>query len=156
MSVQDRQPRYDVDWKARLRCREWREAYRVAAANVSRGGAFFATTRMPPIGGRLEVSLELPDATKVTLTGVCVHVRTPEQARALGRAPGFGMRFDQVPDGDLAKLEALAQAAGVPVEVHDFGPDDDLDDPKRDAMAPSLPDAPSVRLTPGPPRGGKG
>lgn len=153
MSVQDREPRYDVAWKARLRCREWREAYRVATANVSRGGAFFASPRTPAVGGRVEVSLELPDSTTVTLPGVCVHVRTPEQARAQGRAPGFGMRFDDVPDGDLARLEALARAAGVPIEVRDDGAAAAPDEPRRDAPAP-LPEAPSVRLTAGPRRGG--
>jgi len=153
VSLIDREPRYDVAWKARLRCREWREAYRVATANVSRGGAFFAAPRTPAVGTRVEVSLELPDGTTVKLTGLCVHVRTPEQAKAQRRAPGFGMRFDAAAEGDLARLEALAQEAGVPVEVRDGGPDEDTDVLARDAPAP-LPAAPSVKLTPGP-RGGR-
>jgi Tfp pilus assembly protein PilZ len=154
MSHRDREPRFEVAWRARLRCREWHDAFRVATANVSRGGAFFASARTPAVGARVEVALELPDASTVTLTGLCVHVRTPEQARAQGRAPGFGMRFDDAPGGDLARLEALAQAAGVPVEVRDDERDRGGGEPLRGAPLP-LPESPSVRLGPGPPRGGR-
>jgi hypothetical protein len=153
VTIQQRDPRYEVTWKARLRCREWREAYRVATANVSRGGAFFAAPRTPTPGARVEVSLELPDATTVTLTGICVHVRTAEQARGQGRPPGFGLRFDQAAEGDLARLEGLAQEAGVPVEVSDGGRDEEPDERPHEHATP-LPAAPSVRLTPGP-RGGR-
>jgi len=152
MTIQTRQPRYEVAWRARLRCREWSAAYRVATANVSRGGAFLTAVRIPPVGARVEVALELPDGTVLTLAGECVHVHPPEQAREEGRPPGFGMRFDRAASGDLTKLEALAQAAGVPVEVHDDDHDDDLGAPPPLAAPVPLPEAPAVQLmrTPSP------
>jgi hypothetical protein len=144
MTSEDRQPRYEVAWRARLRCREWHLAYRVVTANVSGGGAFLAAARCPPVGARVEVALELPDATVLTLTGECVHVRTPEQTRAQGRPPGFGLCFDRAPAGDLIKLVALAEAAGVPVEVCDGNRDEEVAAPL--AASAALPEAPAVSL----------
>ncbi|MBI5478380.1 MAG: hypothetical protein HY906_05955, partial [Deltaproteobacteria bacterium] len=58
-----RQPRFRVEWRARLRCRDWHVVHGVATGNVSRGGVFLTTSRPPAVGVRVEVELELPDGT---------------------------------------------------------------------------------------------
>jgi molecular chaperone DnaK len=111
-------PRYDVTWRARLKCTEWITVMRVATANLSRGGAFFASTTPPRLGTPLLIELELPDHSTMSLRGECVHVRTAAEARLQGRRPGFGVRFEQSHAVDLMLLEEMAKAAGAsPDEV---------------------------------------
>ncbi|MBI5478241.1 MAG: PilZ domain-containing protein, partial [Deltaproteobacteria bacterium] len=105
--------RFDVTWRARLRCTDWVTVIRVATANVSRGGAFFASTTPPRLGTRLAIELELPDGTGASLRGECVHVRTAAEARVQGRRPGFGVKFDPAHAVDLMLLEEMARAAGA-------------------------------------------
>lgn len=109
-------PRFDVAWRARLRCADWVTVMRVATANVSRGGAFFASTTPPRLGVRLLIELELPDHSSVELFGECVHLRTAAEARLQGRRPGFGVRFDPSHAVDLMLLEEMAKAAGAEQE----------------------------------------
>jgi molecular chaperone DnaK len=105
--------RFDVAWRARLKCTDWVTVMRVATANVSRGGAFFASTTPPRLGTRLLIELELPDRSTVSLFGECVHLRTAAEARLQGRRPGFGVRFDSSHAVDLMLLEEMAKAAGA-------------------------------------------
>jgi molecular chaperone DnaK (HSP70) len=105
--------RYDVAWRARLKCTDWVTVMRVATANVSRGGAFFASTTPPRLGTRLLIELELPDRSVVELFGECVHIRSAAEARLHGRRPGFGVRFDASHAVDLMLLEEMAKAAGA-------------------------------------------
>jgi molecular chaperone DnaK len=106
-------PRFDVAWRARLKCTDWVTVMRVATANVSRGGAFFSSTTPPRLGTRLVIELDLPDGNSVSLRGECVHVRTAAEARLQGRRPGFGVRFDSAHAVDLMLLEEMAKAAGA-------------------------------------------
>jgi actin-like ATPase involved in cell morphogenesis/Tfp pilus assembly protein PilZ len=109
-------PRYDVDWRVKLRCQDWNAAQRVAAANVSRGGLFIATGKPPVLGSRVELAIDLPDGASLVLHGECVHVRTPEQALSQGRSPGFGLKIDDAHQGDLILLEEMARVSLAPVE----------------------------------------
>ena len=105
-------PRFDVDWRVKLRCADWNAAQRVAAANVSRGGLFIATSKPPTVGARVELAIDLPDGSNLLLRGSCVHVRTPEQALQLQKSPGFGLRVDDAQMGDLLLLEEMARVVG--------------------------------------------
>ena len=107
-----RRQRFRVQWRARIQCPDWLTVGRLATADVSRGGLFLATESPPPPGTRVELELELPDRTKLSLGGTCVHVRDPEQARAGGRPAGFGLRFERAHAVDLMLLEEMARVAG--------------------------------------------
>ncbi|HEY3354387.1 MAG TPA: Hsp70 family protein [Polyangia bacterium] len=109
-------PRFDVDWRVKLRCPDWKSAQRVAAANVSRGGLFISTHKPPTIGSQVEVLVELPDGTALLLRGACVHIRSQEQALKDGRSPGFGLKIDDTHATDLMLLEEVARASVAPVE----------------------------------------
>jgi hypothetical protein len=110
-----RRQRFRVQWRARIKCPDWPTVERVATANVSRGGLFLATESPPPEGVQVERELELPDRTKLSLGGTCVHVRAPEQARSEARPAGFGLRFEHAHAVDLMLLEEMARVAGVPI-----------------------------------------
>src|SRR5262245_8465559 len=86
--------RYDVDWRVTLKCTDWRIAGRLAVQNASRGGLFLLTSRPPPPGTQVELTVELPDGGKLQLTGTVAHVVTPERAAADGRSPGIGVKLD--------------------------------------------------------------
>ena len=145
----NRQPRSRVEWRARLRCRDWHMARRVATANVSRGGVFLVTDEPPAVGAIVDVGVELPDGTMLTLAAECVHVRSSAEAFAQGRPAGFGARFRPADAADLMLLEELAQAAGVPTEVRDEreGGPHRLAAPAAAAAAPP----PAPRVAPRPP-----
>jgi hypothetical protein len=107
--------RFDVDWRVRLKCSDWNAAQRVAAANVSRGGLFIATGKPPTIGARVELAIDLPDGSNLVLKGHCIHVRSPEQALATQKSPGFGLKVDEAQLADLVLLEEMARVASTPV-----------------------------------------
>jgi molecular chaperone DnaK len=116
---QNRQsPRFDVDWRVKLKCADWNAAQRVAAANVSRGGLFIATGKPPTVGARVELAIDLPDGSNLLLRGTCVHVRSPEQALQLQKSPGFGLKVDDSQMGDLLLLEEMARVSAMtPAEL---------------------------------------
>src|SRR5262252_2800637 len=87
-------PRYAVDWRVSLRCKDWGVVSRVAAQNASRGGVFLLTSRSPAIGTEVELAVQLPDGTVAELRGKVQHVVTPERAVAENRSPGIGVKID--------------------------------------------------------------
>ena len=48
--AQRQHQRHAVDWRVNVKCKDWRMAGRLAAANATRGGLFLYTTTIPPIG----------------------------------------------------------------------------------------------------------
>ena len=111
-----RRQRFRVQWRARIQCPDWLTVQRVATANVSRGGLFLATGCPPPTGTEVELELELPDGTRLSLGGTCVHVRDYKQACEATQPAGFGLRFERAHAVDLMLLEEMARVAGVPLE----------------------------------------
>ena len=102
--------RFDVDWRVQLKVPSWAAAARVAAANASRTGVFLLTTRPPPIGTMVTLTIGLPDGRAVDVEAEVVRVVTPEQAAVEGatHGPGVGVRFRD--NGiDLALLESQAR-----------------------------------------------
>ncbi len=86
-------------------------AGRLAAANASRGGLFLYTTKIPPIGTAVELTVQLPDGTRLSLQGTVQHVVTAEQAAEAGGGAGIGVKFDDQHQSDLLLLEHMAEAA---------------------------------------------
>jgi actin-like ATPase involved in cell morphogenesis/Tfp pilus assembly protein PilZ len=109
--AQRQHQRHAVDWRVNVKCKDWRMAGRLAAANASRGGLFLYTTKIPPIGTEVELSVQLPDGQRLALKGKVQHVVTAEQAAAQGGGAGIGVKFDARHEHDLLLLEQMAQAA---------------------------------------------
>lgn len=110
--------RYAADWRVTLKCPDWRFAAKVAAANASRGGLFLLTSRPPEVGAVVALTVELPDGTKLAVTGTVQHVVTAERAAAEGRSPGIGVRIDPKHASDLLLLEQMAKMS----ETHQVAP----------------------------------
>jgi actin-like ATPase involved in cell morphogenesis/Tfp pilus assembly protein PilZ len=107
-------PRHPVDWRVKVTCKDWRMAGRVAAANASRGGLFLYASKIPPIGTKVELSVQLPDGSKLALRGTVQHVVTAEQAARTGGTAGMGVKFDEEHESDLLLLDQMAQSAEAP------------------------------------------
>src|SRR5262250_2256593 len=104
-------PRFNVDWRVSLRCKDWGSVSRVAAENASRGGVFLLTSRPPAVGSEVELAIQLPDGTLAELRGRVQHVVTPERALAEKRSAGIGVKIDDRHAVDLLLLEQMAAAA---------------------------------------------
>ncbi len=140
-----REKRYPVDWHVSFRCPDWATVSRVTAENASRGGLFLLTSRPPPVGAKVELTLSLPDATELKLTATVQHIITAERGAAERRNPGFGVRVDATHASDLVLLEAMAAAAQISptvpatVVAEGTGPEDVLTEP------PTIPRKPTRR-----------
>src|SRR5262249_34732159 len=95
-----RSPRFDAHLPARVSCTEWAQVERLVTLNVSRGGVFLRSARIPAIGSPLRLDLELPNGMKLQLGCTVVHTLSPDQAAAAGGAPGFGVQFDPGHESD--------------------------------------------------------
>jgi Tfp pilus assembly protein PilZ len=76
--------------------------------DVSAGGIFVATIDTPPIGTNVDVTVTLPDATKLDLVGVVRWVRDPAQASP-GLPAGCGIEWDELPMDALRSLLHFAE-----------------------------------------------
>jgi len=76
--------------------------------DVSAGGIFVATVDTPPIGAEVEVTVTLPDATRLELAGVVRWVREPAQSSP-GLPPGVGIEWDALPMDALRSLLHFAE-----------------------------------------------
>jgi uncharacterized protein (TIGR02266 family) len=76
--------------------------------DVSAGGIFVATHQGPPLGTVVDVTVTLPDATKVALGGTVRWVRSVERASP-GLPPGIGIEWDTLPMEALRSLLHFAE-----------------------------------------------
>ena len=76
--------------------------------DVSAGGIFVATVDTPPIGADVEVTVTLPDGTRLELAGAVRWVREPEQASP-GLPAGVGIEWDTLPMEALRLLLRFAE-----------------------------------------------
>jgi uncharacterized protein (TIGR02266 family) len=76
--------------------------------DVSAGGIFVATFDSPPIGSQVEVTVRLPDGSKIDLIGVVRWVR--DSARATPGLPaGCGIEWNELPMDALRGLLHFAE-----------------------------------------------
>lgn len=76
--------------------------YAGLTSDVSEGGVFVATGHTLPVGTRVTVSIQLPDAADPhQVEGIVRWIREPEVCRG-GAVPGYGVQFD------VLSAEALA------------------------------------------------
>ena len=76
--------------------------------DVSAGGIFVATIDTPPVGTHVEVTVTLPDGTRLELEGAVRWVREVEQASP-GLPPGCGIEWDELPMDALRALLHFAE-----------------------------------------------
>lgn len=100
--------RYPTAWAVEIKATDWHEVLSLSTRDVSRGGLFVSTDEPLPLNTRVEVTLVLPDETVFQIEGEVVHRLLPARAETLGRAPGFGLRFDERYLDELKLLEVMA------------------------------------------------
>lgn len=101
--------RVDTGYPVTLFCQG--ETYRVKATNLSIGGVFI-TTKLPLQAGALvHLRLNLPDRT---------FVQSTAQVRFVQPEVGVGVRFLEISEGDLAKINDVIEKANVEKEPEDI------------------------------------
>jgi uncharacterized protein (TIGR02266 family) len=81
--------------------------YTGLTADISIGGVFVATHALWPIGTRVCVRLGLPDCERVFVLDA--EVRWIRDGRFSTLPPGFGARFENLPDDALLALTRFVQ-----------------------------------------------
>ena len=106
----DRAERFPAEFRIGVACKEWTQVEKLITSNASRSGVFIRGQKAPAVGSHLTLSVELPDGSKLDLTGTVVHVVSPKQAHERGGVAGFGVRLAAAHEADLVLLESMAQA----------------------------------------------
>src|SRR5215831_4662737 len=105
-----RPTRFPVHFQVAVACREWAHVERLITLNASRGGVFLRSPKSPLVGTPLQLDIELPDGSGLSLAGTVIHVISPEAATSLRVAPGFGVKLDPAHEPDLILLESMARS----------------------------------------------
>ena len=101
--------RVDTGYPVTLFCQG--ETYRVKATNLSIGGVFIATKLPLQIGALVHLRLNLPDRTSIQATA---------QVRFVQGAVGIGVRFLEIAESDLAKVQEIIDKSAAEKEPDDM------------------------------------
>ncbi len=75
------------------------------AENLSAGGVFIATHKLKPVGSRIELSINLPEAANVRALGEVRWIRVfNEQSDT---PPGMGVRFLEIDDASVTAIDGF-------------------------------------------------
>ncbi|HEY4717278.1 MAG TPA: TIGR02266 family protein [bacterium] len=77
--------------------------------DISKGGIFIKTINPLPYETNVMVTLVLPDTNKIDLAGRVVYILKEDDAKVLGRSPGIGIQFVDVPTELSKKLEEFIE-----------------------------------------------
>lgn len=101
--------RVDTGYPVTLFCQG--ETYRVKATNLSIGGVFIATKLPLQAGALVHLRLNLPDRAFVQATA---------QVRFVQPDVGVGVRFLEIAESDLAKINEIIEKANLEKEPEDM------------------------------------
>lgn len=101
--------RVDTGYPVTLFCQG--ETYRVKATNLSVGGVFIATKLPLQLGALVHLRLNLPDRTFVQATA---------QVRFVQGEVGVGVRFLEIAESDLAKVQEIVEKNSAEKEADDL------------------------------------
>ncbi len=93
------------------RCSSWPKFLKLFTGDISEGGLFVPTPEPATVGETIELELELPDHSKIPLTGTIVNVISQQQAAARGRSPGIGIRIEHPSGKQAQQFELLLKMA---------------------------------------------
>ena len=101
--------RVDTGYPVTLFCQG--ETYRVKATNLSIGGVFIATRLPLELGALVHLRLNLPDRTFIQATA---------QVRFVQGSVGIGVRFLEIAESDLAKVQEIIDKSSAEKEPDDL------------------------------------
>ncbi len=79
------------------------ETERTRLRDISRGGAFIVSERVPPVGERIEVTLDAPDGERIQLCSVVSWIRSEHPHR------GFGVSFRPADPATARRLSEVVR-----------------------------------------------
>lgn len=86
-------------------------AFAAACKNIGAGGVFVVTDRLPQVGTRLAIKLQLPQQDRPLSVGAEVRWTRPgNPAAGELQPPGMGLRFVNLPVGALIAIHELLLA----------------------------------------------
>ncbi len=95
----------------KLNCRSWQQLAAIYARDLSRSAFFLKTSKPPPLGTQVHISLTLPSDTSVELVGT-IHA-SYEAGEFGGRGPGIDIHLLQVPHSVMWLIESALTSAGL-------------------------------------------
>lgn len=75
------------------------------AENLSAGGVFIATHKLKPVGSKIELSINLPDAVTVRALGEVRWIRVFNERS--DTPPGMGVKFLEIDDACVAAISGF-------------------------------------------------
>jgi CheY-like chemotaxis protein/Tfp pilus assembly protein PilZ len=87
--------------------------------DLSAHGLYIRTEALLPVGEETEIAVELPNGTRLVLSGRVAHMLTPSAARALGRHPGMG--FELTGPDTAARLQLRTHIDSLRTELTNPG-----------------------------------
>jgi molecular chaperone DnaK len=120
MESDRRSQRYPSNRPLQLRCDTWNEFVETYASDVCRGGMFIQSESPPEVLSSVEVRLQLPEGTEISLNARVVHVVSAEQAAArAGGTPGIGVEFVHIDAEQKRQILQLVEFARTQGEHED-------------------------------------
>lgn len=93
----------------RLRCASWKQLAAIFQRDLTRGALFLKTSKPPPVGTPMRISLTLPSDSMIILAGaVQKHVGPGGMD---GRGPGVDVRLEAIPQTAMWMIESALTAA---------------------------------------------
>ena len=111
--------RYGFQIELAIKCSSWPHFIDLYTGDVSQSGAFVPTDETAHVGENVDVTLHLPDASEILLTGTVVNVVT---GGAPDRQPGLGIHFNALGGDESRRFDEVLAAARSAQPVPDPPP----------------------------------
>ena len=98
----------------RVRLDDGRRVFFGYAKNISQSGMFIATVNPRCRGEQFDVEMTLPAPLEMTLSCRCEVIWTRDFRKSSELEPGMGLRFLDLPEETMAKIETWIEADEAP------------------------------------------
>ncbi len=96
----------------KLNCKSWQQLSAIHSRDLCRGAFFLKTSKPPPLGTMVRISLTLPSGSTVELAGQ-IHKLIGE-GELEGRGPGIDISIRKMPHSVMWLVESALSSAGFP------------------------------------------
>ncbi|NOZ87071.1 MAG: Hsp70 family protein [Deltaproteobacteria bacterium] len=96
--------------KIKIIAESYEEALEAMSKNISEGGLFIVSEKLPEMGTKLEVEFSLQDGERIlTARSEVVWLKKKEDIASPDESTGFGLKFIELTPGDREEIKALVE-----------------------------------------------